>query len=216
MSAKFFQISPIPSEKDPGWKALVNGEEVVLRHLLLESRFGRLEYGQRPEGYDAWAFREAGGGGAVTVPYCYDTNGELLVGLLLEKRANMGPKPCWCVIGGFVDPGEAHEEAQARETQEETGLQTAKAKELGGKTTNANRAFFVADASQGEGVRAYASKLPFEWLEKDEEGYKLSKSASFDHKKAEAVRFFPWREAVKKSPDALARAAIAQLLATLL
>jgi len=139
------------------------------------------------------------------------------VGLLLEKRANMGDEPVWCAIGGFVDPGESHDTAQTREAAEESGLDAAKAEELAGMATNANRAFFVADASVGEGVRAYGLSIPFDWLEADGESFKLKDAALIaGFKKADDMRLFPWRAAIGRSPDALARSAIAQLIAAVL
>lgn len=204
-------------EKGRGWRVFIDGKECKVGIIEISSKFGMLTYGLRPEGYDSWVFREQGGGGAVTVPYARTPEGELLVGLLLEKRANMGDQPVWCAIGGFINPGETHETAQKRETAEEGGLDAAKAEELAGMATNANRAFFVADASAGEGVRAYGLSLPFSWLELDGESYKLKDAALLSSfRKASDVRLFPWREAIYKSPDAFARSAIAQLLAKVL
>jgi len=212
-----FEMNQIPEDKRRGWTVLVDGEERKVGLVEIRSKFGTLMYGMRPEGYDGWAFREQSGGGAVTVPYTRTPEGEILVGLLLEQRANMGDKPVWCTIGGFVNPGELHQQAQARETAEEIGLDVAKAKELAGMATNANRAFFVADANAGEGVRAYSLSLPFGWLEADGESFKLKDAALLSgFKKAGELRLFPWRNAVGLSADALARSAIAQLLATVL
>lgn len=212
-----FEMNQIPEDKGRGWTVLVDGEERKVGIVEIKSKFGTLTYGLRPEGYDGWVFREQGGGGAVTVPYTRTPEGELLVGLLLEKRANMGDKSVWCVIGGFVDPDESHSAAQAREAAEESGLDAAKAEELTGMNTNANRAFFVADANAGEGVHAYSLSLPFDWLEADGESYKLKDAALLSgFKKAGDVRLFPWRKAIDCSPDALARSAIAQLLAAVL
>lgn len=211
-----FEMVQIPEGKGRGWTVFINGKEQQVGKVEITSKFGALTYGLRPEGYDGWVFREEGGGGAVTVPYARTPNGELLVGLLLEKRTNMGDEPVWCAIGGFIDQGESHDKAQSREAAEETGLDTAKAKELPGMNTNANRAFFIADASAGEGVHAYGLLLPFDWLEADGESSKLKDAALLGYKKAGDVRFFRWREAIGRSPDALARSAIAQLLASVL
>ena len=212
-----FEMGQIPKDKGRGWTVLIDGEEQKTGKVEISSKFGTLIYGLRPEGYDGWAFREQGGGGAVTVPYARTSDGELLVGLLLEKRANMGDEPVWCAIGGFVDPGESHDTAQTREAAEESGLDAAKAEELAGMATNANRAFFVADASVGEGVRGYGLSIPFDWLEADGESFKLKDAALIaGFKKADDMRLFPWRAAIGRSPDALARSAIAQLIAAVL
>lgn len=212
-----FEMGQIPEGKGRGWTVLVDGEERRVGKVEITSRFGTLTYGLRTEGYDGWAFREQGGGGAVTVPFARTPGGELLVGLLLENRPNMGDQPVWCAIGGFVDPDETHAHAQARKAGVETGLDTAKAEELGGMATNANRAFFVADANASEGVRAYSLEIPFDWLEPDGgDCFKLKDTAPLlaSFGKASGIRLFRWRNAIRRSPDALARAAIAQLLAT--
>lgn len=212
-----FEIRRIPEDKERDWTVFIDGEERKVGLVEIRSKFGTLAYGLRPEGYDGWAFREQGGGGAVTVPYVRTPDGELLVGLLLEKRTNMGDEPVWCVIGGFVDPGESHDTTQAREVAKESGLDAAKAEKLAGMNTNANRAFFVADANAGEGVHAYGLPLSFNWLELDGDSYKLKDAALLaGFKKAGDVRLFPWRKAIERSPDALARSAIAQLLAMVL
>jgi ADP-ribose pyrophosphatase YjhB (NUDIX family) len=126
----------------------------------------------------------------------------------------MGEEPVWCAIGGFVEPGESHADAQVREAEEESGLYTVEARELGGKATNPNRAFFVADAAAKEGVHAYSLKIPFDWLVADGNSYKFKDTdPSVGFKKAQAVKFFPWRTAVRQTADALARSAVAQLLA---
>lgn len=157
------------------------------------------------------------GGGSVTIPYAHTPEGELLVALIKEQRANMGEEAVWCVIGGFIDPGETHRQAQAREAAEEAGIRTTSARQLPGLCTNANRAFFVADAAAGEGVHAYGFEFPFNLLEVEGSNYKLKDSALIvGIKKPDDLRFFPWRNAIISTPDALARSAIAQLLVAMI
>ncbi|HBW73989.1 MAG: hypothetical protein UX10_C0001G0026 [Candidatus Magasanikbacteria bacterium GW2011_GWA2_45_39] len=211
-----FEIQDIPDTSGCGWVVKIDGTVRRVQRIELGSTFGTLIYGRRPEGYDSWVFYEQGGGGAVTLLYAYTPYDELIVGLLLEKRANMGDVPVWCAIGGFIDPCETHELAQVREADEEAGLGSLRVKEFTGMRTNSNRAFFVADASEGEGVHAYGMEVPFEWLTPDGKTFRFQDTNHFNHKKASAVRFFPWREAINRSPDALARSAIAQLLAAVM
>lgn len=211
-----FDMKGVPSEKVPGWEVKIDGEVRRVGLVEVSSKFGTLTYGLRPEGYDSWVFRETGGGGAVTLPYAMAPDGSLLVGLLLEKRPNMGEVSAWCVIGGFVNPNESHVAAQTREGTEESGLDTAQAGQLPGLGTNSNRAFFVADATT-EGVKAYGLIVPFGSLEPEGNGFKLKPDTQMlDPKKVANVRFFPWKDAVRLTADALARSAIAQLLTAVL
>lgn len=198
-----------------GWRVIVNGHEVTTAyHLeLVHDKYGKVEWGQRPEGFAGWVFHEPGGGGSVTIPFAKNPKGEIYLGLIRENRANMGGSN-WCVIGGYLTPGESHQKTAERETEEEAGL-VAKATLLHGVPANSNRAFFVADPAKDEGVHAYGIHIPWALLEKADEGYKMA-PGTLSHKKESEMRFFPWREAVRLTPDVLARGAIAQLLAELL
>ncbi len=218
-----FETSNIPSDKKAGWKLTaielsVSGNETILRRLVLENeRFGKLEYGLHPSGlYDVWAFHQAEGGGVLTVPFCHTSDGELLVGLILEKRPNMNEgKPVPCAIGGFVNPGESAEAAQEREAGEEAGIDAAKATELDGSPANCNRAFWVTQKGQGD--KFWGLELPESHLIKKDGVWHLNPDTCLpDFKKPEDVAFFPWREAIKETPDGIAKAAIAQLLANIL
>lgn len=213
-----FEMTPIPPEKARGWKFKIDGVEATASLIELESKFGKLIYGLRPEGYDSWVFYETGGGGSVTLPFSYNAKtGELLVGLLPEARLNMGPGTHLCVVGGFKEPNESHVQAQAREAGEEAGIGHLESMELEGLPLNSNRLLFVADASQGEGVRAWGIRIPFACLApNDDGGYHLiniQHSSADRLGKAKNVVFFPWHIATKKTSDALAHAAILQLLA---
>ncbi|OGG58880.1 hypothetical protein A2765_00675 [Candidatus Kaiserbacteria bacterium RIFCSPHIGHO2_01_FULL_56_24] len=214
-----FEIKPIPAETKRGWKVLIDGAEIKPAHISLESGFGTLEYGLRPEGYDGWTFKEKNGGGSILIPYSR-IDGDIIVGLIEERRLNIGETPVLCAIGGFVDPHESHRDAQIREAREETGLDSSEAKRLEGLPANTNRSFFVTDPSLDEGVDAYSLYVPQERLRKTSDGtWQFGDDAPDPDvmiEKRHAVRFLPWREAIRRTPDAIARAGIAQLLADLL
>ncbi len=211
-----FKMGPIPREKKRGWRLAIDGKEVESSMLELSSKFGTLLYGLRPEGYDAWVFAETAGGGAVTIPYAFTDGKELLVGLLPEKRANMGGERL-CLVGGFVDPGEKHRDAAVREASQEAGI-TFTSAELPGLPLNANRAFFVADPDAGEGLHCYAVHVHFAMLTHVEGRDWRIDSEYADAEalgKAKHVVFMPWHQAVQRTADAIAVAAIARLMAAL-
>lgn len=118
------ESTPEAQEKR-GWNLEVNGEPVdnVTSMRLAHPAMGvDLEYGARPEGYDGFVIHEPGGGGAVTIPYMiHPEEGKIYVGLVREFR---GPAGGFVlnVPRGFLDPGETHDVAAAREVKEETGL----------------------------------------------------------------------------------------------
>ena len=131
---KGYPIIPVPGDKDPKFtiEIVKDPEADRVSMVIMKSPFGTLSYGWRLEGngFDGWIWEETGGGGAITLPYFY-LGRQLFVGLIKENRLNMGGEAL-CILGGFIDPGESHKKAQAREAQEEAGLETVKAKELPG------------------------------------------------------------------------------------
>ena len=186
-----FAKGPKP-KGDHAWRVYINGEEVQqIGFLQLVSvKYGEVTLGLRPEGYVSWVYCEPKGGGAVTLPFTRMPDGQLLVGLLQENRPNMGAKPVWCVIGGFltVVSGETHDEAQVREAGEEAGLDSSKAFKLPGLPGNSNRLFFVADPSRDEGIHAYALELAWaDRFEKDGETWKL-RAASHQRERESMTR----------------------------
>jgi len=210
-----FQISRIPGDKPRGWAVYIDG--ILSRDVgtvKIASKFGEMTYGLKPEGYDGWIFHESGGGGAITIPFVR-INREIYIGLILEPRLNMGENPVWCAIGGFKDPNETHRCTAERETREEVGFLTA-VKNLIGLPFNSNRGFFQTDI-EDEGIHAYGLEIPVEWIMIDDnDGCRLSPSVTIGVKKETNVRFFHWQDAVRLTPDGIALAGIAQLLATIL
>lgn len=215
-----FEVTPIPLGKKRGWQVKIDGqpaEDVGMIEVVSE-RFGTLSHGLRPEGYDGWCFRENGGGGAVTLPYTKMHSGILLVGLIEENRPNMGGAAL-CIIGGFINPGEKHEDAQVREAAHEAGLNSAEAAKLEGLPINSNRAFFVADPARDEGVHAYAIEIPVEYVvaggPTDPLRYQIPEEVKAQFGKIANVQLFPVNVAIRMTADALALAAIARLIAHL-
>ena len=205
-------LSEIPADKKPGWTVTINGERTNANKVEIESRFGRLEYGQHPGGgYDTWTFTEAGHGGAITVPYALADDGTLLVGLIEEDRPNMGGKR-WCAIGGFRNPFESAVAAEQRERHEEADVLARLEAQRLGVRINCNRAFFVADPKEDQGIQAARLEVPFRQLQ----------ATAVPGARAElrgpksTVVFFAWTDAVlRTSGDGIALAGIAQLAAYL-
>lgn len=152
------------------------------------------------------------------MPFARHPDYGLLVGLLREARSNMGDAPVYDLIGGFIDPGETHVGAVDRETKEETGITGLHSIELPGAPGNSNRAFWVTDPDKDEGLHVRGLELPHTMLELCGASmeFKLKEGHGIDMKKAAEVRFFPWKDAVRTTPCALARSAIAQLLTVVL
>ena len=137
---------------------------------------------------------------------------------MLEDRPNLGDEPSLCAVGGMIDPGETRNNAQVREAGEEAELDTRKAFKLAGVPCVPDRLLFVADIANDEGVVAYALELSFDVLDPTVERgmYCLRGAALSNMRKRDRLVFMDWRDAVRASPDAIARAAIAQLLADIL
>lgn len=202
-----------PFEGQPPIEFYFDGIRHYPTEVLLKSPWFTIGVGKRPD-FNGFLVRNCNGKGAVTVLWSRDSNERLLIGLVLEKRPNLGPEPVWCIAGGNLELGESHKEAQIRELHEETGFDTSMAKELPGLPFVEDRVLYVADAKKGEGNHAYSLEVSLDMLEKDErEAVWKPKLGLIKHKAESEIRFFPWREAARMSPDALALAAISRLLA---
>lgn len=201
-------IKPISSENQGkrGWKVELNGQEVPeVTSLRLKSRFGELNYGMTPPGYDGWSFREEGGGGSVLVPFCY-VGDELHIGLVSQTRHNQGGEVP-NLPRGFLEPGESHFRAATRELTEETDVPSTEPAitALPGAPTNPNSAFFETP-EKNEGVKFFAAEFREDQLELDSGVYQFKKDileADPDGPAAKlaeqilGVLFLPWHKAAQ-------------------
>ena len=224
-------IQKVPVEKNAkrGWKVEIDGKPVdqVEKISITHPNFGELAYGMTPGGYDGWAFRENGGGGAVIVPYCI-IHEMLRVGLVEQQRHNQGGKVL-NVPRGFLSPGETHFQAAAREFTEETSLSVAPNEivALEGTPFNSNSAFFET-VVEGDGVKCYAIKVDESLLQRASDsdfgasrmfkpGVLKADPASQKAKLAEQILgcvFIPARDATLQG-DMFTAAVVARLAASL-
>ena len=212
------KIVPLEDESKRSWRVVIDGKEIEPKELIIESEgYGKLVLGERPEGFHGWWF-EPENGGVMTIPWVKTPDGEILVGLVREHRPNMGPEEVLSAPGGFIDEGETAADAQSREADEESGLDTTGAELLPGLPVNSDRLYFAQDPHEGEGMTMYHLEFPYDGLEQSEEnkGWMLPKPGVVSHNKESELVFIPWREAVELSADSLTLAAIAKLLSKIL
>lgn len=189
--------TPLGIINDPSknqWTLKINGEiiEGVKFLELYNPNFGEITYGKHPRGYDCWFFHENGGGGEITILYFKDSDGLLYISLLKENRVNMGGEN-YCAIGGFFDPTDANKHSAVhRETEEETGL-TFQLEELPGLLVNTNRAVFITNAKENDGLICYCAEISTQEVEKDPLDNNLYKFKShLENPKSANIKFVPW------------------------
>ena len=226
-----FEMVAISPEDQPrrGWEIQVNGEVVdgpVADAVFAQKKMGiEVQYGKRPEGYDGVIVRELGGGGAVTIPYMVDKQGEIFVGVVEENRPLLGGKVL-NVPRGFLDKGETHKDAASRELAEETGYRALGARVIKlVQGLNPNSTYFDTSRSEEEGVSIFAVRVEPEELEliQDENGADVYvfpahvREQAEGDKPAERIlgsRFIPVAEAAT-SRDMFTSAATGQLMTAL-
>jgi ADP-ribose pyrophosphatase YjhB (NUDIX family) len=207
-------MNRVPDDLNRGWAVKIDGVESDARLVEISSaRFGTVTYGERNgEGFDTFTYKPIDGNGAVTLPYSYDDQDRLLIGLLLEERPNLSDELVPSIVGGFKEPGESAQGTQVREADEETGLDTVAAHKLPGLPVVQDRFFW--HTNPGEGVESHALEIAHSRIEQSDDGYwRLKPTGDADLvAKQRLLVFMPAAKAIIDSPDAMARAAIAQLL----
>lgn len=163
-------LGPIPAEvpDKARWEVYVDGQLVRPESVIIRNpNFGTLGYAAHPSGkYAQWTYAENGGGGSVIIPYIEAGRGDIYIGVVKQVRPNQGGEVL-NVPRGFLDAGETHFQAAAREGGEELGstLKGYELFELVGDPANPNSTFFItagfADDGQKKGVRCFGLRFPF-------------------------------------------------------
>jgi hypothetical protein len=190
-----------------------------------QPQFGVLTVGLRAEGFNGWSFKEAGGGGVVTLPYV-TVDEELFVGLIQQHRPLQGGL-VWNAVRGFSEnPFDKRSDA-VRETAEELGYAAeARIVELEGARANWNSAFH--ETPTGEGVAFFAFRVDDDEIVSCEEeslgdervfrfGEGLLQRIEAADRVGEMIlqaRFIHWKTAAGVA-DMFTNAAVARLLATI-
>lgn len=206
MKALVTLVQAIPKGMARGWALFVN-EKLVPTEIsevqLVHEKFGTFTYGKSPSGnYDQWAFHEAGGGGAVIVPFVRYQK-ELFIGVVEQPRPfqkNSGP--VLNLPRGFIDPKESHFESAVREFREEVSVESiARVFLLDGEPGNPNSTFFET-WGEGEGIHFYAVEMKADEMEKSTLNETLSIRKDLIKpldKSAEGIMksiFIPWQKAM--------------------
>jgi hypothetical protein len=202
-----------------GWTLELNGEKVetVSSLKLINTRFGILEYGLTPQGYDVWSFHENGGGGSVILPYSKIGN-EIFIGVVEQFRQNQGARKVLNAPRGFLAAGENHFGTAVSELEQEAGIRSVELSLLEGSPMNSNSAFFVTN--EGEGVRFYSFEVKEDELIHDSglNTYIFNPNVLVPISKGGELvfgcRFIPWKAAVELG-DMFTVAGVGRLLAAL-
>jgi 8-oxo-dGTP pyrophosphatase MutT (NUDIX family) len=202
-----YEISEIPEGYKSGWTIFVDGKEVnpVKSVQLINDNINMsVNYGMRPEGYDGFVIRETGG--AVTIPWMIDQDGQIFVGLVEEYRPTTGAERTLNAPRGMAISGENHVDTARREFKEETG------KDIGSRAVqltsgvNINSTAYDNSRDENPGVSAYAVNIDTDELEisYEDDGtlfYKFPDAVArnADNKVVEKIygtKFVPLREAL--------------------
>ncbi len=225
------RMNLIPPAMNRSWRVIVERADGTLEEITgfsrltaIDPRFARITIGEHPNGgYDTWAKHEFGGGGSVTIPFVR-IDGEIYVGLLLEKRLLQTKDGLvWNAIMGYLEPDMSHFETAKNEFAEETGITPAEERlrllpgEAGNHDNSNCETWGKRPSEEPEGVRFFSYKFSKEELEPSgDKRWKPKAALNPKESTGEKIlkcEFIPWREAVALVGDMQTLSAIARLIA---
>ena len=214
-------LMDLPEGKSAGWKLVVDGKEMVARAIEIASKFGVLRWGFNGA-YDTWGFEEPGGGGSVLVPYFFDEDGALWIGVVRQPRPFQSETPVLNLPRGFLKPGETHFETANREGSEEVGLDgRERVFLLDGEGGNPNSTFNITVGTNEDGtpkgIRFYGVRFTEDEVEAaDDSSYTFRDGVvtpvTPDAEKIMGTVFVPWTD-VAQLGCMMSNAGVARLIA---
>lgn len=202
---KGFSVLPIVDGTDNPWSVYINGVLAPsVQHIaIMSEKYGQVRYGMRAgDEYPGPTIEE--GKGSVTLPVCVLPSGQKVVGMIVEKRANMGEDPSLCALGGVAGIQEEKTACtlQIEKSEEKVGINSSGAEKYGGLPATCNRLFSVCDPrTRTNGNRFYRLEIPPEALELADDGfYQLTPEVSMGGKSSQ-LRFIPIEQVPELTGD---------------
>lgn len=204
--------SIVPTQKGGSWlwRLYIDGVAVVMdniRHIAIKSPWGLISVGLDPVvNRNSIAFREAGQGGAVIVPFILIRDGvvveqfsldcQVLIEVINQWRSKIGGL-VWSVPRGFVNDNnnEGHLTAARRELFEEAEVVSDNIIELPGEPVNPNSSFFETGPSGG--LRFFAAQLSSQYVVELDGCWQLTQLTTNNAEKISGSQLLTIDEAVR-------------------
>ena len=211
-------LDPIPDDHKPFWTVIINGKEVKVQHLSIESPFAKFVYGMGTEadGFDRVVCRQINGGGSVIAMYAF-IGGELHLGGVQQERPDTLPSAL-NAPGAYLKPGETPFEAAQRLILAETGFDVTENELIPLGLDNQECSVFVT-RNDSDGVSYFGLEISPEQLIPSTDGnYIFADGATQDinpgKQTINGTIFVPWHE-FALSKDSFCKVALSLLLAHL-